>query len=170
MLDDLLNSRPGTHSKLPSMGVEIEDGKDHGVNFTMFLTMMGEHLFEFDTEADLIEAFESFDENDTGMVKCSDFRRWLAESGDKMDDREVRTFRINVVRVLNPTRLIGCLKVHLPTVKAILTTGNGSRFYESMKKRKRTSLDVLDATLFNDVFLNLATCIIILEQALQLTM
>lgn len=90
MMDDLLNSRPGTHSRLPSMAMESEDGKDHGVNFTMFLTMMGEHLFEFDTEVDLIEAFESFDEADTGMVKSSEFRKWLAESGDRMDDREVR--------------------------------------------------------------------------------
>jgi myosin regulatory light chain 12 len=89
MLSELLNSRPGTHSKLPSTTLEVEDAKVPGVNFTMFLTMMGEHLFEFDTEADLIEAFESFDENDTGMVKCSEFRKWLAESGDKMDDREV---------------------------------------------------------------------------------
>jgi myosin regulatory light chain 12 len=88
MLDELIESRPGTRSKFPSMGLENEDSKDHGVNFTMFLTMMGEHLFEFDTEADLVEAFESFDENDTGMVKCSDFRKWLAESGDKMTDRE----------------------------------------------------------------------------------
>lgn len=55
----------------------------------MFLTMMGEHLFEFDTEAELIEAFECFDENDSGFVKCDDVRRWLSEVGERMDQAEV---------------------------------------------------------------------------------
>jgi len=54
-----------------------------------FLTMMGEHLFEFDTEAELIEAFESFDESDTGFVKCDEIRRWLNEVGERMDQEEV---------------------------------------------------------------------------------
>jgi len=54
-----------------------------------FLTMMGEHLFEFDTEAELIEAFESFDESDTGFVKCDEIRRWLSEVGERMDQEEV---------------------------------------------------------------------------------
>lgn len=54
-----------------------------------FLTMMGEHLFEFDTEAELIEAFESFDEGDTGFVKCDEIRRWLNEVGERMDQEEV---------------------------------------------------------------------------------
>lgn len=49
---------------------------------------MGEHLFEFDSETELVEAFECFDENDTGMVKVSEFRKWLSESGDRMDDKE----------------------------------------------------------------------------------
>jgi myosin regulatory light chain 12 len=100
MMDDLLNSRPGTHARLPSMATESEEGKDNGVNFTMFLTMMGEHLFEFDTEVDLIEAFESFDEADTGMVKSSEFRKWLAESGDRMDDREVSTLLVDLKSTL----------------------------------------------------------------------
>jgi len=51
--------------------------------------MMGEHLFEFDTEAELIEAFESFDESDTGFVKCDEIRRWLSEVGERMDQEEV---------------------------------------------------------------------------------
>jgi len=51
--------------------------------------MMSERLFEFDTEAELLEAFESFDENDTGMVKTDDMRKWLSEVGERMDQREV---------------------------------------------------------------------------------
>lgn len=57
--------------------------------------MMGEHLFEFDTEAELIEAFESFDENDTGFVKGEEMKRWLSEVGERMDPEEVRLSRIN---------------------------------------------------------------------------
>ena len=69
---------------------DVEEGSiDRGVNFTMFLTMMGEHLFEFDTEAELIEAFESFDENDSGTVKCDEVRKWLSEVGERMDQAEV---------------------------------------------------------------------------------
>ena len=55
-----------------------------------FLTMMGEHLFEFDGEAELIEAFESFDESDTGFVKAEEMKRWLSEVGERMQPEEVR--------------------------------------------------------------------------------
>ena len=88
MMDELLNARPGTHSRTSSYGAEDSSG-DRGINFTMFLTMMSERLFEFDTEAELIEAFESFDENDSGFVKVSDMRKWLSEMADRMDQREV---------------------------------------------------------------------------------
>lgn len=55
----------------------------------MFLTMMGEHLYDFDTEPELLAAFECFDENDTGFVKCEEIRRWLGDVGEKMDSHEV---------------------------------------------------------------------------------
>ncbi|KAG6877879.1 hypothetical protein C0993_002880 [Termitomyces sp. T159_Od127] len=55
----------------------------------MFLTMMSERLFEFDTEKELLEAFESFDENDTGMVKVDEMRKWLREVGERMDEDEI---------------------------------------------------------------------------------
>ena len=72
-------------------------GGERGVNFTMFLTMMGEHLFEFDTEAELIEAFECFDENDTGTVKCDEVRRWLSDVGERMDQDEVKLISIGTL-------------------------------------------------------------------------
>jgi myosin regulatory light chain 12 len=86
MMDDLLNARPGAHSKGPD---SHDISGDRGINFTMFLTMMSERLFEFDTEAELLEAFESFDENDTGMIKVEEMRKWLSEVGEGMDEREV---------------------------------------------------------------------------------
>lgn len=88
MMDELLNARPGTHSRTSSYGTEENSG-DRGINFTMFLTMMSERLFEFDTEAELIEAFESFDENDKGTVKVDEMRKWLSEFGERMDMQEV---------------------------------------------------------------------------------
>ncbi|EAU92750.1 hypothetical protein CC1G_01795 [Coprinopsis cinerea okayama7 len=91
MMDELLNARPGTHSRTSSVGYDDSTG-DRGINFTMFLTMMSERLFEFDTEAELIEAFESFDENDTGMVKVEEMRKWLSEVGERMDMQEIDKF------------------------------------------------------------------------------
>ncbi|KAF8488533.1 EF-hand [Gautieria morchelliformis] len=88
MLDDLLNDRPGVYRK-GTPNASDDTSSDRGVNFTMFLTMMGEHLFEFDTEAELIEAFECFDENDSGVVKCDEVRRWLGEVGERMDQSEI---------------------------------------------------------------------------------
>ncbi|KIM34469.1 hypothetical protein M408DRAFT_325866 [Serendipita vermifera MAFF 305830] len=81
-LRDLISSRPGG----------VKDHSGEGVNFMEFLTMMGEHLFEFDGEAELIEAFESFDENDTGFVKVEEMRRWLSEVGERMHPDEIDRF------------------------------------------------------------------------------
>ena len=55
----------------------------------MFLTMMGERLFQFDAEPELLEAFECFDENDTGMVKVKELKECLGEMGDRMTTKEV---------------------------------------------------------------------------------
>ncbi|KAF9015588.1 hypothetical protein BDQ17DRAFT_55483 [Cyathus striatus] len=89
MLDELLSARPGGHLKSPSVE---EPSSDRGINFTMFLTMMSERLFEFDTEAELLEAFESFDENDTGMVKVEEMKKWLSEVGERMEEHEIERF------------------------------------------------------------------------------
>lgn len=91
-LDELLQDRPGnrrgsgSHSRIPSLE---EPTNDRGITFPMFLTMMGEHLYDFDTEQELLEAFECFDENDTGMVKSDEMRKWLADVGEKMSQSEV---------------------------------------------------------------------------------
>jgi myosin regulatory light chain 12 len=51
--------------------------------------MMSERLFEFDPEAELREAFECFDEGDTGTVKADEMRKWMSEVGERMDQQEV---------------------------------------------------------------------------------
>jgi len=112
------------------------DHSGDGVNFMEFLTMMGEHLFEFDGEAELIEAFESFDENDTGFVKVEEMRRWLSEVGERMQPDEVCHIPIpctsdditvpdlSFLRALHP-RSIGFSKGRLQTDKGTLTIGSG---------------------------------------------
>ena len=89
-LNSLLSSRPGGHFRTVSADFEDDDADDRGVNFAMFLTMMGERLVEFDTEAELLEAFECFDENDNGYIKVDELRKWLSEVGDRMSEEEVR--------------------------------------------------------------------------------
>lgn len=92
MLDDLLADRPGDRrsSNVHSRAASFEpESNDRGITFPMFLTMMGEHLYDFDSEAELLEEFESFDENDSGTVRCDEIRKWLADVGEKMDQREV---------------------------------------------------------------------------------
>ena len=86
-IDDLLSDRPGTHSRNPS--AEFDSSGDRGITFPMFLTMMGEHLYDFDTEQELLGAFECFDENDSGLVKVDEMKKWLSESGERMDQSEV---------------------------------------------------------------------------------
>ncbi|KAH7914767.1 hypothetical protein BJ138DRAFT_316075 [Hygrophoropsis aurantiaca] len=97
MLDDLLSARPGGsgNGKAPTAATFSNDDPmsvDRGINFTMFLTMMSERLFEFDPEADLMEAFECFDEGDTGMVKVEEMRKWMSDVGERMDQREIDKF------------------------------------------------------------------------------
>ncbi|KAH9486549.1 Myosin regulatory light chain 2, smooth muscle minor isoform [Psilocybe cubensis] len=82
MLDELLSARPGGDTR-------TETGNERGINFTMFLTMMSERLFEFDTEGELLEAFGSFDENDAGVVKVEEMKKWLSEVGEGMDERAI---------------------------------------------------------------------------------
>ncbi|KAI0285465.1 EF-hand [Russula aff. rugulosa BPL654] len=89
MMEELLTSRPGESGSQPT---STEDPRDRGINFAMFLTMMSEHLFEFDAEAELLEAFSSFDESDSGMVRCDEIRKWLSETGDRMNQGEIDRF------------------------------------------------------------------------------
>ena len=50
---------------------------------------MGEHLYDFDADSELLAAFECFDEGDSGFVKCDEIRKWLGDVGERMDDVEV---------------------------------------------------------------------------------
>ena len=126
-IEDLLSDRPGTHSRNPS--AEFDSSGDRGIAFPMFLTMMGEHLYDFDTEQELLGAFECFDENDSGFVKVEEMRKWLSESGERMDRSEV-LLRVPLP-VLSGLRLnsTNSSKVRLPIGKATSTIGSGLKSY-----------------------------------------
>ncbi|WWC63283.1 uncharacterized protein I303_105883 [Kwoniella dejecticola CBS 10117] len=79
LLQALLTSRPGS-----AKGISSE-----GINFTQFLSMMGEHLIQLDNEKELIDAFACFDEGDKGWVDVKEVRKWLAEMGDRMNEEEI---------------------------------------------------------------------------------
>jgi len=51
---------------------------------------MSTHLSTLDPEPDLLEAFASFDEHNTGFVKSSVLKEWLSGTGDRMTNEEVR--------------------------------------------------------------------------------
>lgn len=92
--------------------------------------MMSERLFEFDPEQELVEAFECFDENDSGLVKVEEMRKWLSELGDRMDDREVCCLMpFNTGNETDCCRLTGCLRDRLRIGRVTLIIVNGSRFF-----------------------------------------
>ena len=146
MMDELLNARPGSHSRSGSAATDDGSSGDRGINFPMFLTMMSERLFEFDTEAELIEAFESFDENDTGMVKVDEMRKWLSEVGERMDIHEVKLFDYFTIRAFSEwiSRSTNSSRDHSRTDKGTSTTGTGSRFFASTTRRRRSRRRLCD--------------------------
>ncbi|QRW24573.1 myosin regulatory light chain, invertebrate [Rhizoctonia solani] len=100
MLDSLLTARPGGGSNImphPADHSSRNPGpKERGINFTMFLTMMGEHLLELDPEAELIEAFECFDDD---RMSDDEIERFL--KGSFMDRQGNFNYRewVKVLRV-----------------------------------------------------------------------
>ncbi|KAJ2160165.1 hypothetical protein GGF46_002478 [Coemansia sp. RSA 552] len=59
------------------------------VNFTMFLTLMGEHLSGTDPEAEILAAFQAFDVDGNGLVHAGDLKAALMQMGDRFDASEV---------------------------------------------------------------------------------
>ncbi|OZJ05467.1 hypothetical protein BZG36_01607 [Bifiguratus adelaidae] len=59
------------------------------INFTMFLTLMGEKLSGTDPEHDIIQAFECFDDDRKGLINAEDLREYMTTMGDRFTDEEV---------------------------------------------------------------------------------
>jgi Ca2+-binding EF-hand superfamily protein len=65
-------------------------GETGPLSFTLFLTLMGERVQGGDAEADILEAFEQFDERNTGMLSLETLRSILTTGQDKMTSDEVQ--------------------------------------------------------------------------------
>ncbi|PIA17619.1 EF-hand [Coemansia reversa NRRL 1564] len=72
-IDSMVNEAPGS------------------INFTMFLTMMGEHLSGTDPEAEILAAFEAFDLDGNGLIYAKDLKDALMQMGDRFAANEVAT-------------------------------------------------------------------------------
>ena len=59
------------------------------INFTMFLTLMGEKLSGTDAEHEILQAFEAFDEKKTGLINAEELRDFMTGMGDRFSDEEV---------------------------------------------------------------------------------
>ncbi|KAJ2804250.1 hypothetical protein FBU31_008052 [Coemansia sp. 'formosensis'] len=59
------------------------------INFTMFLTLMGEHLSGTDPENEILSAFEAFDMDGNGLILADDLRDALMQMGDRFSAKDV---------------------------------------------------------------------------------
>lgn len=64
------------------------------INFTLFLTLLGEKMSGTDPAHEILAAFESFDEKKTGFVDGEVFRELMTTMGDRFTDDEVGLGRI----------------------------------------------------------------------------
>jgi Ca2+-binding EF-hand superfamily protein len=59
------------------------------INFTMFLTLMGEKMSGTDPEHEILQAFECFDDDKTGLIPADILREFMTTMGDRFTDEEV---------------------------------------------------------------------------------
>ncbi|KAJ1999448.1 hypothetical protein GGI06_006072, partial [Coemansia sp. S85] len=71
LIDEMVNEAPGP------------------INFTMFLTLMGEHLSGTDPENEILTAFEAFDMDGNGLIPADDLRDALMQMGDRFLPKDV---------------------------------------------------------------------------------
>ncbi|RKP39087.1 hypothetical protein BJ085DRAFT_42964 [Dimargaris cristalligena] len=61
------------------------------INFTMFLTLMGEKLSGTDPEPDILMAFECFDDDSSGLINADELREAMTTMGDRLTEAELAT-------------------------------------------------------------------------------
>ena len=87
----------------------------------------------------LLQAFECFDEHDTGTVKCDEIKKWLGDVGERMDVPEVR----GTTDTCAP-RLISGLQIDR-FLKGPFTDRQGNFNYREWAKVLRISADNNDS-------------------------
>ncbi|KAJ3299793.1 Myosin regulatory light chain 12B [Borealophlyctis nickersoniae] len=71
-IDDMISEAPGS------------------INFTLFLTLMGEKMSGTDPEHEILQAFECFDDGGkTGYINADVLREFMTTMGDRFTDEEV---------------------------------------------------------------------------------
>jgi len=96
------------------------------LNFTMFLTLMGEKLSGTDPEHEIIQAFECFDEASTGFISAKDLREFMTTMGNRFTNEQVPFIVIPFLSVLIPMHLrsTSCSRALLPTRTETSTTAS----------------------------------------------
>lgn len=84
---DARTGQPVTPAKLSSL---LSTPTSTPLNFTTFVTLLASHLSPLDPEADLVTAFASFDETESGFVRVEDLKEALASGRDGLTEEEVR--------------------------------------------------------------------------------
>ncbi|KAJ1918695.1 hypothetical protein H4219_002417 [Mycoemilia scoparia] len=80
-----------------SLGMEVSDSYIEDmireapgpINFTMFLTLMGEHLNGTDPETEILAAFQTFDDQKNGLISVDDMKEALMTTGERFTYDEV---------------------------------------------------------------------------------
>ncbi|GAA5868789.1 hypothetical protein JCM3774_003895 [Rhodotorula dairenensis] len=87
-LEGLLASlgQPVTPAKLSSL---LSTPTSTPLNFTTFVTLLASHLSPLDPEPELLTAFESFDENESGFVAVEDLKQALASGREGLSEEEI---------------------------------------------------------------------------------
>ncbi|KAJ2454123.1 hypothetical protein EV183_001725 [Coemansia sp. RSA 2336] len=96
---DSVVDREDLREMLSSLGQNVSDSYIDAmineapgpINFTMFLTLMGEHLSGTDSESEILAAFRAFDMDGNGLIDIEELKHALMEMGDRFDANEVAT-------------------------------------------------------------------------------
>ncbi|KAJ2784465.1 hypothetical protein H4R18_001087 [Coemansia javaensis] len=90
--DDLREMLGSLGQNVPDSYIDAMVNEAPGpINFTMFLTMMGEHLGGTDPESEILAAFEAFDVDGNGLINADELRDALMQMGDRFSASEVET-------------------------------------------------------------------------------
>lgn len=88
-LREILTSlgRVPSEEELDEMLADIPTGSD-GLNFTLFLAMMGDRMQGTDSESELLQAFEVLDPRRTGLISTDSLKEYLTTMGDRISEED----------------------------------------------------------------------------------
>ncbi|KAJ2401641.1 hypothetical protein GGI23_001259 [Coemansia sp. RSA 2559] len=88
--DDLREMLSSLGQNMPDSYIDAMMSEAPGdFNFTMFLTLMNEHVSGTDPESEILAAFQAFDIDGNGLIPVDDLKDALMEMGDRFSRKEV---------------------------------------------------------------------------------